>query len=492
MTGARVIIVGGGISGLSAAEALCRQFPGARITLLEGGDRLGGCIRTDRTGGFVLEGGPDLFLGTKPDGVALCERLGIASRLQGGIPGRRARIMRRGVLHPMPEGFSGMVPTRVVPFARTGLISPLGKLRCGVELVVPPRADGAEESVEQFVVRRMGREAYERLVEPLLSGIFAGDGARISVDAAFPQLRAMEREHGGLLRGMLASRSRPAPARGDGYPAMVTFPTGLAEMVEALESWLLARRHLADGGPTVEIRRGARAVELDVADGVRIELAGGETVEGDAVILATPAHVAASLVAPLDARLGETLAAIEYVSSATVSLAFAERDVPRALDGTGYTVPRVEGRAARACTWSSAKFEGRAPAGIALFRVFLGGAGREHVLEAPDDALVAVARTELRKTMGIAAEPLLARVQRVERAMAQYTVGHGGRVQLIEERLAALPRLALAGNAYRGVGIPDCIRSGAVAAGRIGAAIGRRRGDGAAPGALLTGAAASD
>ncbi|HEU4565078.1 MAG TPA: protoporphyrinogen oxidase [Gemmatimonadaceae bacterium] len=490
MSGRHVIIVGGGITGLAAAEHLARTAPELEVTLLEADTRLGGCIGTERVDGYVLEEGPDLFVTAKPAALELAERLGLGERLHGtGAEARGSYILSGRRLVPLPEGLTGLVPSRMAPFAKTPLLSPLGKLRVGLDLLIPPRRGEADESVESFVVRRLGREMYERLVEPMLSGIFAGDGSRLSILAAFPQLRAFEREHGGMMRGMLAARRRAAASpvsAAPRVPGFVSLPTGMAELVEGATAALEAPQGLTDA-PAVAIRRGARAVRLDLArggleplspfgsseDAVRVVLADGAEITGDAVILATPAYVSAALLAPHDAALAAALRGIEYASTAVISLAYDARDVARTLDATGYTVPRAERRAVRACTWSSAKFEGRAPAGKALFRLFMGGAGREELLHRSDDALLELARAELRETMGIATLPELARVRRWERTMPQYTIGHLDRLAAMDRALAALPRVALAGNAYRGVGIPDCVRSGREAAERISATLAR-------------------
>lgn len=461
---AHVVVVGGGISGLAAALRLIELDPQLRITLLEQERRLGGKILTAREQGYVLECGPDLFLGAKPGGVELCRTLGIADRLHGTTPGLGASyVLRRGRLFRIPEGLTGLIPARLGPFARTRLLSPLGKLRALLDLAIPARRDEGDESVERFVVRRLGREMYERLVEPLLSGIHAGDGARLSLRSTFPQLREGERRHGGLLRAAIAARRAPPalpPNRDRTQLGFLTLPGGLAELVEAAHARLQAsgRVEVRTGDAVSSIQREGR--------GWRVS-AGRDALRADALVIATPAHAAATLLAPSDARLAELLAGIEHVSTIIVSLAYDASSVPRPLDASGYTVPRAEKRTVLACTWSSSKFPGRAPAGKALFRLFLGGATRPDVSRMTDDEVLAAARGELREVMGVTAEPELVRIQRWERALPQPTLGHGERVAAIEEREAALHGLALAGNAYRGVGIPDCIRSGERAAGLV-------------------------
>jgi protoporphyrinogen/coproporphyrinogen III oxidase len=459
----RVVIVGGGIAGLAAAHRLARETRGAAVTLIESETRLGGKILTERVGGFVLEGGPDSFLSAKPRGLGLCRELGLADRLLGTNEKlRRTYVLRGGQLYDLPEGLSGLVPSRLGPIARSGLLSPWGKLRMAGEYLVPPRPEDGDESVAAFVQRRLGLEAYERLIEPLLSGIYAGDGAELSLAATFPQLRQTELASGGLIKGMLAARrSAPAPgkagtaARAAKLPAFLTAPTGLAEIVEALEARLTG----------VEILRGVSVTGLErAAPGYRLSLSNGETRAAEAVIFATPAYVSADLLGPLDMLLAVALRGIPYISTATVYLAYPQADLARPLDGYGYIIPRAEGRPILACTWTSSKFAGRAPEGFGLIRVFIGRAGQPDVLERDDAALVALAAAELEGTLGIRAAPAFQRVFRWPRAMPQYTLGHLERVAAIDERLAALPGLYVAGNAYRGVGLPDCIASGEAAA----------------------------
>jgi oxygen-dependent protoporphyrinogen oxidase len=466
-----VVVVGGGISGLAAVERLLRARPDARVTLLDAAPRLGGVIETERVhgpgGDFVLERGPDVVLAAKPATRELCERLGIADRLCG-TAARGAYVWRAGALHRVPQGLTGLVPSRLAPIATTPLLSWRGKLRLAAEWVLPPGRHDGDESVAEFVTRRFGAEAYAHLVEPLLGGIYAGDARRLGVLATFPQLRALERERGGLLRGVARGGRGGARQPAASGPAFLTLPGGLGELVD-----VLARALARDPRVTVRQRTPARAVlAAPGRGGVRVALADGAVLWADAAVLATPAHEAARLLAGIDPALARELGAIEHASTATVTLALPRSAVPRALDATGYVVPRAAGRRALACTWVSSKFAGRAPADAALFRVFFGGAGREREIDVDDDALVAAARDELRETLGAAGAPLLARVARWDHAMPQYAVGHRERVARIEGTVARHPALALAGNAYHGVGIPDCIRSGERAAERVVTALG--------------------
>jgi len=453
-----IAIIGGGIAGLAAAHRLTRLVPDASITLIEAEDRLGGKIVTDRAAGFVIEGGPDTFLSLKPRGLGLCRELGLETRLHGTNETiRRTYVMRGGRLYELPEGLTGLIPSRFGPMAKTGLISPLGKLRMGLDYLIPPRAANGDESLASFVERRLGRELYDRLIEPLMSGIYAGDGEQLSLAATFPQLRQTELEHGGLIRGMLAAKkTTPAPKPGaKKWAAFLTPTTGLAEIVEALAQRLGA----------VDVRLGTRVACVEsMPPGFAVRLERGESITADSIIFATPSFATADLIADLDSRLATALRGIPYVSTATVSAAYPLADIPRPLDGYGYIIPRTENRAILACTWTSTKFPHRAPEGYGLIRAFVGRAGQEDVVNGSDDDLLALVRDELRRTLGITAAPMLSRVFRWPKAMPQYTLGHTSRLALIDERLASHPGLFAAGNAYRGIGIPDCIASGEQAA----------------------------
>ena len=466
---AHVVIIGGGIAGLAAMEQLSAEAPALRITLLEARQRVGGHIRTDRAAGCIMEAGPDVFLAAKPAAVALCRKLGIADQIvETSAAAKGSLVMRRGRLVRVPEGMSGLVPARIAPFLATRLLSPAGKLRVGLEYFLAARSSDEDESMEHFVVRRLGREMYDRLLEPLLSGIFAGDGRNLSIAAAFPQLRDQEQRHGGLLRGVLAGRrvreQGGAPNRAP--TGLVSLKRGLGDLVQALESLPATP---ANGSVGSMIRRCARArrIERSGADEYRIVLTGGESIQASAVIIATPAFEAAPLLHGIDSMLSAVLGEIEYASTVTISVALRSASVGTLPRGTGYIVPRAEGRSVLACTFSSAKFEDRAPADRTLFRFFLGGAGRGDFVDRPDAELLSTVRSELRDVLGITAAPELVRINRLPRAMPQYAVGHLGRMATIDTRLAALPVIALAGAGYRGVGIPDCIRSGAAAADRV-------------------------
>jgi protoporphyrinogen/coproporphyrinogen III oxidase len=443
----RVAVVGGGIAGLAAARRIEVIAPDADVLLVERDPVLGGKLRTEHVDGFVIEAAPDSFLSRKERGVGLCEALGLRDELVGRRPEHHRTFVRVGdELHPLPEGLTGMIPTSLEALEVTELLSAAGKARFAAEVDVPARRGPADESIGAFVSRRFGREAYEALVEPLMTGIYGGDGDKLSLQATFPQLRVLELEHGSLLRGL----TTPAPSE---LPPFVSLRNGMGTLVDALRD-SFERTHLVTGRAAVRVLPGD--------EGYRVELADGETHAADGVVVATPAYVTAELIADLDSELAAEHLAIPYASSVVVTLAFSRADVVP-LDGYGYLVPRVEGRDVLACTWSSQKWKGRAPDDCVLLRVYAGRFGGRDLTEDVDADLVALAREEL-AFLGVAAEPLLQRVQRWPLGMPQYILGHPERLARIDDGLAAHPGLEVAGAAYGGVGIPDCIRSGELAA----------------------------
>ncbi len=466
MTEKHLLIVGGGIAGLSAAyyaiQKTRRQAIPTRVTLLESGTRWGGKIITDRValdgGQFIIEGGPDTFLATKPWGVALCQELGLAERLQGANPQHKnTYVLHRQRLELLPDGLAMMIPTNVQAILKTGLISWPGKARMGLDFLLPSKPLNGDESLGAFVSRRLGREAYENLIEPLMSGIYAGDGDALSLASTFPYLRDLELKYGSLARGALKMRRQSTGKAVQGSrSAFLTPATGLAEIVEALVAYLEANQ--------AELRLETTVSQLTRGDSAYlVELKEGETLRADGVILATPAYASGAILSGLDPELAATLQQIPYASTATVSLAYRAGDLPRELDGYGYVIPRREAQRALACTWTSTKFPHRAPDGYALVRVFTGRAGQAEAMPRDQDALAALAREEVRLTLGIQAQPLVSRVFVWENSMPQYNLGHPERLARIARRLERSPGLALAGNGYRGIGVPDCIRSGELA-----------------------------
>jgi oxygen-dependent protoporphyrinogen oxidase len=467
----KLVVVGGGISGLAAAYravelARERSIP-LELTVLEARDRLGGTIATERVGGFIVESGPDSFLSDKPWALALCRRLGLEDRLvRTDDRFRKVFVWRRGRLHPLPDGFQLLAPTRLGPFVASSLFSWRGKLRMALEVLVPrgggglARDDAGDESLGSFVRRRLGAEALERVAQPLVAGIYTADPDALSLGATMPRFLELERRERSLILGLWRA-SRRAPESGAGgarWSLFVSLVDGMSELIAALAARL----------PRGSVRIGQRADTVDRLDGHwAVRTATGERVIADGVVLATEARATARLVRPLDPALAGLLDEIPLASAATIALGYRRADVPHPLDGFGFVVPRTEGRALLAATFSSVKYPGRAPAAHVLLRGFVGGALDEEILGQDDASLVARARAELGEALGITAAPVLVRVGRWAASMPQYHVGHLARVAAIERRLEVVPGLTLAGAAYRGVGIADCVRSGEAATERL-------------------------
>jgi len=461
----KLIIIGGGIAGLSAAYFAQKKAPDTKITLLEAGDRWGGKITTDRIpfddGDFIIEGGPDTFLATKPWAIALCKELGLGDRLHGTNPHlKNTYVLHKNKLQPLPDGLAMMIPTNIPSILKSQLVSWPGKARMGFDFLLPSQNGHHDESLGQFVSRRLGREAYENLIEPLMSGIYAGDGDQLSLRSTFPYLHDLEHKYGSLARGALKMRQQMA-ARGaktqGSRSAFLTPTTGLAEIVEALVDIL------TESGVELRLNTPVKTLERSNVQTWKVTLGNGESLLTDGVIMAAPAYAAGKIVSGLDPELASVLGGIPYASTATVTLAYRQSDLSRPLDGYGYVIPRREGRRALACTWTSTKFPHRAPDGYALIRVFVGRAGQESDIPWNEDGLLALAREELGLTLGVTTEPLVSRVFIWESAMPQYNLGHPEKLSRIEVALEKHPGLALAGNGYRGIGIPDCIHSGELA-----------------------------
>ncbi len=457
----RLVVVGGGIAGLTAAhravEISRERGTALELTVLEARDRLGGTIETEHAGGFLVETGPDSFLSEKPWGLALCRRIGLESRLVGTDDRfRRVFVWFGKRLHPVPDGFQLLAPTRLTPFVTSSLFSWPGKLRMALDVILP-RGGGGDESLGAFVRRRLGREALERIAQPLVAGIYTADPDELSLLATMPRFVELERRERSLIVGLWkASRKAPAASTsGARWSLFVSLAGGMGELIAALASRLpsdaVRLKHRVGG---IE-RRGAHW---------RVTTEEAGAIDADAVIVATETHAASRLLRYVDPPLATMLEMIPYASSATVSLGYRRADVPHPLDGFGFVVPRAEHRDLLACTFSSVKYPGRAPERHVLIRCFVGGALNAPALERSDDEIVERVRRELGEALGITAAPMLTRVARHPASMPQYAVGHLTTVETIERRLAAIPGLLLAGGGYRGVGIADCVRSGEAAA----------------------------
>jgi len=461
----RIVIIGGGIAGLSAAYYATKKLANAQVTLIESSNRWGGKITTDRVsmhdGQFIVEGGPDTFLATKPYATALCKELGLGDRLHGTNPNQKnTYVLHHNKLEPLPDGLAMMIPTNVQAILKSHLVSWFGKARMGLDFIQPAKAVNGDESLGTFVSRRLGREAYENLIEPLMSGIYAGDGDQLSLAATFPYLRDLEIKYGSLARGALQMRAQAKGKSVQGSrSAFLTPTTGLAEIVEALVNYLQSNN--------VDLRLNTRVESINhsTPDTWNVTLDTGNSLQPEYIILGTPAFISGKLLASFDPQLASVLQSIDYASTATISLAYRQSDLPRALDGYGYVIPRREGRKALACTWTSTKFPHRAPEGYALIRVFVGRAGQD--IPWNENDLLALAKEELNLTLGITNKPILSRVFMWDKAMPQYNLGHPEKLKQIDAALEHYPNLALAGSGYRGIGIPDCIRSGELAVERV-------------------------
>ena len=443
-----VAIVGGGISGLAAAYELQRRGLGVR--LLEASDRLGGVIRSDRFDGWVVDGGPDSLLVQKPAAVALCRELRIADRLVSTLTPRTAYILRDGRLHPLPEGSFLGFPLRVSALANSSLFSLRGKLRMACEVLIPRNEDDEDESIASFVRRRFGHEAVDYLAEPLLAGIHAGDVDRLSVRALFPRLVDAERQSGSIIRAFRALRMKLSP-----QGAFVSLPGGVAELVDALVAAIAPETVLL----------GTRVTDVRHAGTFVLESTSG-AVQARAVILALPAYAAGGVLRGIHTGLAALCNDVPYASTATVAFGYRREQIDHPMAGSGFVVPRVERSPLLAATWVTSKWPGRAPAGHALLRAFLGGGRDPRRLDRSDAELVEQAREGLADVMSISGEPLFSRLYRWTRQSPQYEVGHLERLAAIETHLSRFTGLFVTGSGFRSIGIPDCIADGREAAAR--------------------------
>jgi oxygen-dependent protoporphyrinogen oxidase len=541
----RIVIIGGGITGLAAAHRIVEQVRASGeavdLKLLEAGSRLGGIVQTQERDGFLIENGPDSFISEKPAALELAKRLGLKSHLiETNQEHRRSFIVRKGKLLPVPEGFQLLAPGRFWPFVKSDIFSWSGKARMALDLVLPRRKlnGNEEESLAQFVRRRLGQEALERMAQPMVGGIYTADPEQLSLRATMPRFLEMEREHGSLIRALrkqVARQSADSARQGSGsakhgaefgasgarYSLFLSFDRGMQVLTDKLvERISNLRSEISDSGSEIsnfksqipelaalnqsgalspsgalsqnpiQLNTKVESITLEYASfGRETESAGATSVEAasvgkrstqwrliasnnqtliaDAVCLALPAYVSAHLLGNLDAQLAAELAGISYASSATINLGYQRTDIPHPLDGFGFVVPFIERRSLIACTFSSVKFAGRAPQSHVVLRAFVGGALQPELIQLDQDEMLARVLHDLRDLLGIERAPLFSEVTKWERSMPQYHLGHLERVKRIEERIASLPGLVLAGNAYTGTGIPDCVRSGEAAADQI-------------------------
>jgi len=460
----RIAIIGGGISGLSAAFALERQRQAGtplEYVLFEAGPRFGGVIFTERLENCVVEAGPDSFLTEKPWATELCHELGIADQLIGSNDSRRRTyISVNGKLIPVPDGLAFMVPTKVMPAALSPLFSFRTKVRIASEWFHPRCEVNADESLASFVERHYGEEMVERLADPLLSGIYGGDASDLSLRAVLPRFADMQARYGSLGKALIANRKEAMnPVT---RPVFTTLKDGLQQLVNTISSHL----------PASCIRSNSEIQSLQAREPGWLISSNANVENFDGVIMAIPAHAAARLLEDSRPKLASELRDIRYSSSVTVSLVYDGKVRASLPEGFGYLVPRTEGKRVLAATFAHNKFPHRAPEDRALIRCFLGGTRDLAVLNLSEGEILRIVRAELRQILGIEAEPLFARAYKWKAAMAQYNVGHLESLERIERQRVSAPGLFLAGNAYNGIGIPDCVRSGREAASQAIAELG--------------------
>jgi len=452
----RIVIIGGGISGLAAAHRVKELNPAAAVTILEASDRLGGTIQTTYRDGFLLERGPDSFISEKPEALALAKRLGLESQLiQTNEAYRRSFIVRNGRLRAVPEGFQLMAPGRMWPFITSDIFSIPGKVRMAADLFLPRQsANGSnDESLASFVRRRLGEEALARMAQPMVGGIYTADPETLSLRATLPRFLEMEQKHRSLILAMLRQgRAQKVGTSGARYSLFLSFDRGMQVVVDTL-----ARMN-------ADFRVNTRAQRLSFDHGWTITTDKDEQIKADAVCLAVPAYVAAALLSETHEELAQKLREIKYASTATINFAYRRAAIGHPLNGFGFVVPFIEKRSLIACTFSSVKFAGRAPDDHVLLRAFAGGALQPDIFALDESEMSRRVESDLRELLEIREDPRFIEVAKWARSMPQYEVGHLDRVNEIDDLVKQLPGLALAGNAYRGAGIPDCVRSGEASA----------------------------
>lgn len=466
----RITVIGGGITGLSTAfylqQELQKKRLEAEIILSEASDHFGGRIQTMERDGFIFEKGPDSFLARKLAIIDLVKELGIEDELTGTNPAaRRNYILHNNQLYQMPEGMVMGIPSKIKPFIKTNLLSMRGKLRAMLDFFLPARKDKMDESLGHFMERRLGQEVLYRIAEPLLSGIYAGDTYRLSIQSTFPQFAQMEREHGSLIRATMKTRGKAAPnlpglPPAAGKSVFLTFRRGLQSLVQAMISSLQNNQvQLHTNRVLTAITKKSEAE----GGGYQLTYNGNESEDSDIVILTLPAHQAAKLLE--ETSITEKLKQIEYVSVANIVLAYRREELNYDFNGSGFVIPRGEKRFITACTWTSEKWLHTAPRDHVLLRCYIGRAGDETWKGMSDEQIIQRVRHDIYETMGIDAEPLFTEVTKLYESMPQYDVGHLDRITDIRNTLKTeMPNVWMTGAAFHGVGLPDCIRQGKEAA----------------------------
>lgn len=459
LTPRKIVIIGGGLTGLSAAFYSRKLFKEAgyepQITVLEKAPVLGGKIETLHKDGFVIEKGPDSFLARKTAMIDLAKELELDHELVTTNPeAKKTYIVQNGRLYPMPPGLVLGIPTELKPFLQSGLVSGAGKLRALMDFVIPPRRSTEDEPLGELIERRLGREVLENITEPLLAGIYAAEMHQLSLHATFPQFGDVEREYGSLIRGMMTGRKPQETHTGTRKSMFMTFRQGLQSLVHALIHELQSCELLTSTG-AVAIHK--TAADASVASRYTVQLDNGTLLEADDIFVTVPTFAAAPLLSPhVDTK---ELAAMNYASVANVIMAFEREDIENVFDGSGFLVPRKEGRDITACTWTSAKWLHTSPEDKVLLRCYVGRAGAEESVGLPDQELIARVRKDIRDLMGVTAEPLFTEITRLPNSMPQYPVGHTANVATLRKELGdVMPGVYVAGAGYDAIGLPDCIR----------------------------------
>lgn len=455
----KVAIIGSGISGLACAVNL--KEAGVNFTIYEKETELGGKIKTESLDGYIIEAGPDSYLPEKPWSVQLIKKVGLTEEmLCSNDEFKGTYIYSRGRLHPLPDGVMLMVPTMIMPLLKSSLISWTGKIRMGLELFIPPKKEDTDESLAQFVTRRLGKECLEKIAEPLVAGIHTSNPDNMSVKATFPRFVDMEKKYGSLIKGMITTLKK-MPPKNPNAPKMTYFMSlkkGMIELVDACEKFI-GKENVKKGFAIKSIQKNNEKYILNFQDGTSQVF--------DAVVCSTASYVTKDLIIDFDRQLAELLNVIDWSSSATISLAFEKKDIQVPLKGFGFIVPKLENRRINACTWSSIKWSYRAPDNAILIRSFVGGGHHEELVEYDDEALISIVLEELKDIAGINAKPIFTKVYRWVKGMPKYTVGHLERISKIESLLKNHRDFYLIGCSYKGIGIGDCIKSGFDAASAI-------------------------
>ena len=453
------VVIGGGISGLTAcyklvAESRKRDLP-LCVKLFEASQCLGGVIGTIKQNGVLMERGPDAFISTKPWARDLCQEIGIADWLIGTTNQyRRSFVVRNNNLYATPQGFYMMAPSMIIPLARSPIFSLKGKLRMAMDLLLPPKDSGGDESLESFVVRRLGREVFERIAQPMIGGIYAADPSKLSLRSTMPQFYEMEQQYGSIIRALLAGKkdSNQQDASGPRYSLFLSFQSGMQTLVEELSRQIPKDNVFTD----TKVHR----VELQPEKNRWIvNFNQNQHIEADLVCIALPACHTAAIIKPVSPKISNLLGSISYSSSITVNLSFRREHIDHPLDGMGFVVPAIERKSILACSFSSVKFGNRAPENIVLLRAFMDLTWESNIINRSEKQIIDLVLRDLNTLLGIQGNPVDVLVSKYDNAIAQYYLGHLERVEQIESEVAKLTGLAFAGNAFHGVGIPDCINS---------------------------------